>query len=158
MDTMLETKDLTKKFGSFGAVEQLNLTVKQGSVFGFLGLNGAGKTTTIRMITGLAKPTGGQIEVCGERVRFGSTATNRHIGYLPDVPEFYPYLKPQEYLALCGRLCGMGPGQIEKRTGEVLELVGLQGKNAARKIGGYSRGMKQRLGIAQALIQVSRSA
>ncbi|HEX3025676.1 MAG TPA: ABC transporter ATP-binding protein [Clostridia bacterium] len=125
-------------------------TGDKGSVFGFLGLNGAGKTTTIRMITGLAKPTGGTISVCGEKVRFGSSAANRHIGYLPDVPEFYGFLKPAEYLNLCGRLSGMEHGRVRPKAAELLNLVGLQTAN--RRIGGFSRGMKQRLGIAQALI------
>lgn len=147
---VLEIRNLTKRYGSANVVDGLNLSVEKGSVFGFLGLNGAGKTTTIRMIMGLAKPTGGEIIVCGEHVRFGSTAANRHIGYLPDVPEFYGFMTPQEYLLLCGNLCGMDMKKNRGRINELLKLVGLA--DVKRTIGGFSRGMKQRLGIAQSLI------
>jgi ABC-2 type transport system ATP-binding protein len=148
--SVLEIKNLSKHYGAVKAVDGLNLTVEQGSVFGFMGLNGAGKTTTLRMITGLAKPTGGEVAVCGEKVNFGSCNANRHIGYLPDVPEFYGFMRPTEYLTLCGRLYGMESAQIAAKCDELLPLVGLD--NVKRKIGGFSRGMKQRLGIAQALI------
>lgn len=147
---VLETRALVKRFGGHTAVNGLDLTVEKGSVFGFLGLNGAGKTTTIRMITGLSKPTAGEVRVCGERVVFGSPAVNRHIGFLPDVPEFYGFMRPAEYLALCGKLSGMDSRKIQPRAEELLGLVGLAGQK--RKIGGFSRGMKQRLGIAQALM------
>lgn len=148
---VLEIKGLRKRYGSAYAVDGLNLNVEKGSIFGFLGLNGAGKTTTIRMITGLARPTEGKITVCGDKVRFGSSIANRHIGYLPDVPEFYGYMKPKEYLGLCGRLTGMETREISERSDELLRLVGLE--NARKNIAGFSRGMKQRLGIAQALMQ-----
>jgi ABC-type multidrug transport system, ATPase component len=119
-------------------------------VFGFLGQNGAGKTITMKMVLGLLRPTGGSITVCGETVTFGQTKTNRFIGYLPDVPEFYNYMKPQEYLKLCGEITGMSKGDIKEKSDELLTLVGL--KKANKRIGGFSRGMKQRLGIAQALL------
>jgi len=147
---LLEIKNLSKKYGSINAVSGLEMTVEQGSVFGFMGQNGAGKTTTLRMITGLANPTGGSISVCGTPVNFGSSAANRHIGYLPDVPEFYGFMRPREYLELCGKLYGMDKASISAKSSELLKLVGLE--NAKRTIGGFSRGMKQRLGIAQALI------
>lgn len=147
---VLEISDLTKQYGSTNAVDHLSLTVEKGCVFGFLGLNGAGKTTTIRMITGLAKPTTGEITVCGDRVRFGSSFANRHIGFLPDVPEFYTFMRPKEYLVLCGKLCGIDSASAAKRSDELLGLVGLD--TVHKKIGGFSRGMKQRLGIAQALM------
>lgn len=149
-DYTLEIKNLSKHYGSLRAVECLDMAVKRGSIYGFLGRNGAGKTTTLRMITGSTKPTGGEIYVCSERVRFGSCATNRHIGYLPDVPEYYGYMSPREYLTLCGRLYSLDSAKIKSRCDELLPLVGLDG--IKRHIGGFSRGMKQRLGIAQALI------
>ena len=86
----------------------------------------------------------------GEKVRFGQTNTNRHIGYLPDVPEFYSYMTPHEYLTLCGEVCGMDKADIAARRKELLELVGLEQER--HRIKGFSRGMKQRLGIAQALL------
>ncbi|GGL60881.1 ABC transporter ATP-binding protein [Sporolactobacillus putidus] len=147
---VLGIRNLTKRYGSTNVVNGLNLSVEKGSIFGFLGLNGAGKTTTIRMIMGLTRPNGGEITVCGERVRFGSAAANKHIGYLPDVPEFYGFMTPREYLLLCGNLSGMDMKKNKKRIDELLELVGLA--SVKRKIGGFSRGMKQRLGIAQSLI------
>lgn len=147
---ILEINDLSKHYGNKKAVENLNLKVEQGSIFGFLGLNGAGKTTTIRMIMGLTKPTTGDIAVCGDKVNFGSTFTNKHIGYLPDVPEFYGFMRSKEYLELCGKLSGMNSMQIEEKVTELLTLVGLE--NEKHTIRGFSRGMKQRLGIAQALI------
>jgi ABC-2 type transport system ATP-binding protein len=147
---VLEISNLTKRYGSLNAVDGLTFTVEKGCVFGFLGLNGAGKTTTIRMITGLTNPTDGEITVCGDKVQFGSSAANRHIGYLPDVPEFYGYMKPKEYLTLCGKLCSMDSKKIALRSDELLQLVGFE--TVKRNIGGFSRGMKQRLGIAQALM------
>jgi ABC-2 type transport system ATP-binding protein len=104
----------------------------------------------MKLVLGLLKLSAGTIDVCGERVSYGSTKTNRFIGYLPDVPEFYGFMRPKEYLRLCGEISGLTASEIKKRSGELLELVGLEGAN--RKIGGFSRGMKQRLGIAQALL------
>ena len=147
---ILEIEKLCKRYGSVTAVDGLDMRVEQGSVYGFLGRNGAGKTTTLRMITGGARPTDGKISICGRPVRFGSSDTSRFIGYLPDVPEFYGYMTPHDYLTLCGRLYGLDRDAIDQRCGELLPLVGLEG--ASRKISGFSRGMKQRLGIAQALI------
>ncbi|MGL4374214.1 MAG: ATP-binding cassette domain-containing protein, partial [Turicibacter sp.] len=119
-------------------------------IFGFLGQNGAGKTTTMKMILGLLKADSGDVFICGEKVTYGQTKTNRFIGYLPDVPQFYSYMTPRDYLKLCGEVTGMSSQQIKVKSDELLELVGLNGIN--RKIGGFSRGMKQRLGIAQALL------
>lgn len=141
---------LSKSFGAHQVIRDLSFSVPEHSVFGFVGQNGAGKTTTMKMILGLLKPVGGSITVCGEPVTFGQTKTNRCIGYLPDVPEFYSYMKPKEYLKLCGDITGMSEENVRKRSEELLALVGLD--NANKRIGGYSRGMKQRLGIAQALM------
>jgi ABC-2 type transport system ATP-binding protein len=146
----LATHQLTKRFGSNTIIDNLSFSVPEHSVFGFLGQNGAGKTTTMKMVLGLLKPDGGGIKVFGENVAYGQTSTNRHIGYLPDVPEFYSYMRPKEYLRLCGEITGMGKQDIKRKSEELLSLVGLEKMN--RKIGGFSRGMKQRLGIAQALL------
>jgi len=146
----LEIRNLTKSWGGQKAVDDISFSVPENCIFGFIGANGAGKTTTMKMILGLLDADSGEIVVCGERVRFGSTKTNRLIGYLPDVPEFYNYMRPKEYLRLCGEIVGLSGAVIKERSSELLELVGLTGVN--KKIGSFSRGMKQRLGMAQALI------
>lgn len=151
---ILEIKHLSKEFHGNHVIRDLNLLVPEHSVYGFLGQNGAGKTTTMKMILGFLKPENGTISVCGETVAYGETKTNRYIGYLPDVPEFYHYMTPKEYLKLCGRITGMKDDNIRKKSLELLELVGLDG--VERKIRGFSRGMKQRLGIAQALLNEPR--
>ncbi len=150
MGNVLEITGLKKHFGSKQVLSGVTLSVPESCVFGFVGRNGAGKTTTMKSVIGLLKPDGGEISVCGERVTYGSTKTNRFIGYLPDVPEFYGYMTAKEYLLLCGRVAGMDSKEIRQRSEELLELVGLSGEK--HRIKGYSRGMKQRLGIAQALI------
>ncbi|MCL1873650.1 MAG: ABC transporter ATP-binding protein [Clostridiales bacterium] len=147
MTNVLEITGLKKSFGDLKVIEGLDFVVPAGSIFGFVGVNGAGKTTTLKMALGLLAIDEGEIIVCGERVSYGETVKN--VGYLPDIPEFYPYMKPLEYLTLCGEIAGMPRGKINDRGQELLELVGLKSK---RKIGGFSRGMKQRLGIAQALL------
>jgi len=147
---VLELNNVSKSFGSLNVLQGLSFSVPQSSVFGFIGKNGAGKTTTMKMILGFLPVSAGKISVCGEPITFGATRTNRHIGYLPDVPEFYGYMRPKEYLKLCGQVIGLNSDEVTRQTGDLLALVGLDGVN--RKISGFSRGMKQRLGIAQALI------
>ncbi|MCL2677712.1 MAG: ABC transporter ATP-binding protein [Clostridiales bacterium] len=146
----LSVKNLSKSFGVNKVIDGISFDVPEGSVFGFIGANGAGKTTTMKMILGLLPADGGEIFVRGERVCFGATETNRHIGYLPDVPEFYGYMKPKEYLLLCGEVAGLAASETARRSIRLLEMVGLS--NANKKIGAFSRGMKQRLGVAQALL------
>ncbi|MCL2827318.1 MAG: ABC transporter ATP-binding protein [Oscillospiraceae bacterium] len=146
----LEIRNLSKRFGLHKVIDNISFSVPENCVFGFIGANGAGKTTTMKMILGLLRADGGEIIVCGERVRFGATKTNRLIGYLPDVPEFYNYMRPKEYLRLCGEIVGLRDKTIKARSSELLALVGLSDVN--KKIGGFSRGMKQRLGMAQALL------
>ena len=146
---VLEIRGLCKSFGDKDVLCGLDLTVPEGSIFGFVGKNGAGKTTAMKAVLGLLKPERGEIFVCGERVSYGESATNRHIGYLPDVPEFYSFMTAREYLTLCGEISGIRTSEIKSRCDELLSLVGLE--NETHRIKGYSRGMKQRLGIAQAL-------
>ncbi|MDK2991609.1 MAG: type transport system ATP-binding protein [Clostridiales bacterium] len=146
----LEVYGLSKSFGSQKVIDGVSFTVPENCVYGFIGVNGAGKTTTMKMIVGLLKADGGTIDVCGERVSFGATKTNRFIGYLPDVPEFYGYMCPGDYLKLCGEIVGLDDKVSKTRISELLELVGLEKAN--KKIAGFSRGMKQRLGVAQALL------
>ena len=147
---MLRITDLHKRFGYKVVLDGLDLTVPEHSIFGFIGKNGAGKTTTMKMILGLLPADSGKISVGGERVVYGQTGTNRMIGYLPDVPEFYSFMTAVEYLRFCGEITGMDKTEIGKRSGELLELVGLGDER--HRIKGFSRGMKQRLGIAQALL------
>ena len=147
---MLEIKGLKKRFGDKEVLKGLDLNVPEKSIFGFIGKNGAGKTTTMKAVLGFLKPDEGEIFVGGEKVAYGQTATNKLIGYLPDVPEFYPFMTAQEYLAFCGEISGMDKPEIMKRSAELLEAVGLASEK--HRIKGYSRGMRQRLGIAQALL------
>lgn len=147
---ILTIQNLSKSFGKQKIIDDLNLSVPEGSVFGFIGKNGAGKTTTMKMVLGLLQPDSGEIHVCNEPVCFGQTRTNQYIGYLPDVPEFYNYMTPKQYLKLCGEVIGLSKAEISGRSERLLSLVGLNG--VAKQIGGFSRGMKQRLGIAQALL------
>lgn len=147
---ILTLNNVSKKFGNKQVVKNLSFEVPQNKVYGFIGKNGAGKTTTMKMILGLVKTDEGEIMVNGERVTFGQNTTNKYIGYLPDVPEFYGYMTPGEYLKLCGKITGMTDTEIKTRSDELLELVGLGEEK--KRIKGFSRGMKQRLGIAQALL------
>ncbi|MEA5010966.1 MAG: ABC transporter ATP-binding protein [Angelakisella sp.] len=147
---ILEIVNLQKSFGGQRIIDNLSMSVPEGSIFGFIGQNGSGKTTTMKMVLGLLRADGGSISVCGETVSYGAPTTNKDVGYLPDVPEFYNYMKPKEYLSLCGEISRLSRQETAERSEELLELVGLKGVN--KRIGGFSRGMKQRLGIAQALL------
>lgn len=147
---ILELSHISKSFGSEKVINDLSFSVPEHSIFGFIGQNGAGKTTTMKMILGLLKADSGEIKVNNETVSFGQNRTNRYIGYLPDVPEFYTFMTPAEYLTMCGQITGMPNALIKTRSEELLNLVGLH--DVKRHIRGFSRGMKQRLGIAQALL------
>ena len=146
----LKIENLHKSIGKNKIINGLSMSIPENTIFGFLGKNGAGKTTTMKMILGFLKKDEGSIKVFGEEVSFGQSKTNRFIGYLPDVPEFYGYMTAEEYLNLCGSITGLSKNEIENKSEELLELVGLRDVN--KRISGYSRGMKQRLGIAQALL------
>ena len=147
---MLRITNLYKSFGDKEVLRGLNLSVPQHSIYGFIGKNGSGKTTTMKTVLGLLKADSGEIIVNGEKVVYGQTDTNCYIGYLPDVPEFYSFMTAKEYLRFCGEITGMSRAEIEERTKELLTLVGLA--DETHRIKGFSRGMKQRLGIAQALL------
>lgn len=149
--TAIRAEGLSKYYGAVKALDNLNLDVPENVVFGFLGPNGAGKTTTVKLLTGFARPTAGRAWVAGEKVGDGSLALQAKIGLLPDVPAFYDWMSGQEFLDFVGELHHLAHGDIRRRTEELLELVEL-GKAGKRRIGGYSRGMRQRLGIAQALV------
>ena len=147
----IETRGLSKRFGAILALDGLDLVVPQGSVFGLLGPNGAGKTTTIRILTGLARPTAGSASVAGVEVALDEPRLHRRVGYLDQDPRFYSWMTGRELLELVGRLHGLHGPELRSRVGEMLARTGLVAA-ADRRIGGYSGGMRQRLGIAQALL------
>ncbi len=146
---MLTLSHVTKRFGEKQVLRDVTFSVPEHTVFGFVGQNGAGKTTAMKLILGLLQRDGGAIFVNGMPVHYGRTATNQFVGYLPDVPEFYSYMTAPEYLRFCGELFGMSEKEIKIRSEELLHLVGLEKEK--HRIKGFSRGMKQRLGVAQAL-------
>jgi ABC-2 type transport system ATP-binding protein len=146
----IEITRLVKKFGDAVALDGIELAVPRGSVFGFLGPNGAGKTTALRILTGLAHPTSGEARILGADVSTAGNDVRSQIGYLPDVPGFYPWMTAVELVEYAGRLFGIGPATVRERAESLLEMAGLS--DVRTKVGGFSRGMKQRLGIAQALI------
>ena len=151
---ILTIAGLGKSFGNQRVLDDLSFSVPEGSIYGFIGKNGSGKTTTMKIVLGLLQADAGEISVCGEKVQYGDTRTNRFIGYLPDVPEFYGFMTAKEYLRLCGEITGMPSALIQTKSEELLELVGLA--DVKKRIGTFSRGMKQRLGIAQALLNEPR--
>lgn len=147
----VRTEALHKHYGEVRALDGLDLAVAPGSIYGFLGPNGAGKTTAIRILTGLAWPTSGRAWVMGIEVSRGKSGTARSIGYLPQDPSFYPWMTGQGFLDYVGRVFGLSAMERHARTKELLATVGLT-EAAKRKVGGYSGGMRQRLGLAQALV------
>jgi ABC-2 type transport system ATP-binding protein len=149
--TAVRIEELRKVFGSFQALDGLSLSVDPGTVFGFLGPNGAGKTTTIRILTGLAHATSGHAWVLGKEVTADGRDISRHVGYLPEEPAFYPWMTPREFLDYVGRVFNLPAAERSARTKELLALAGLE-EAAKRRIGGFSRGMRQRLALAQALL------
>jgi ABC-2 type transport system ATP-binding protein len=151
VDAAIHCVGLSRNYGEVQALKNLNLSVPYGSIFGFLGRNGAGKTTTIRILSGLAQPSSGAAWVAGVEATRPDSSARQHFGYLPQAPTFYRWMTPLEYLDYAARLFNLGSKERKQRTQEMLELVDLKSA-ARRKIGGFSGGMVQRLGIAQALI------
>lgn len=143
----VETVNLTRRYGKFMSVNDVNLKVPQGEIYGFLGPNGAGKTTTIRMLLGLIKPTRGEITIFGKELSENRIPILKRVGSLVESPSYYGHLSGRQNLKVLARLLQLPDKQID----EVLDLVRLT-KNAQRPVKGYSLGMKQRLGIAAALI------
>ncbi|HEX5606085.1 MAG TPA: ABC transporter ATP-binding protein [Candidatus Binatia bacterium] len=152
MSAVVETKNLTKRYREKLAVNSLNLTVEEGEVFGFLGPNGAGKTTTILMLLGLTEPTSGLVSVCGFNPTRESLEVKRRVGYLPESPGFYDDISAKENLLYMARLNRIPDDEARRRTAQVLDQVGLP-DDARRLVREFSRGMKQRLGIAEVLVK-----
>jgi len=145
---VLSTHGLTKDFKKLRAVDRLDLSVCRGDVFGFLGPNGAGKTTTIRLIFGLTYPTSGYVQILDHLVPHDRQEALRHVGGFVDDPIFYGNMTARRNLRMFGRMNGEVP---EERITQVLDMVGLSERGQS-KVGSYSHGMRQRLGIALALI------
>src|SRR5450759_3834055 len=134
MSAVIRTTALTKVYGEKRALDGLDLAVEQGSVFGFLGPNGAGKTTTLRILTGLARPTSGSVQILGRDVATAGNAVRAQIGFLPDVPGFYEWMSAEEFLRFAGGLFGIGRRVLDERLGVLLDLAGLG--DVKTKIGG----------------------
>jgi ABC-2 type transport system ATP-binding protein len=150
MSVAIRTIGLTKVYGESRALDHVDLVVEEGSVFGFLGPNGAGKTTMLRLLTGLARSTSGSVRILGHDVVSADNAVRAEIGFLPDVPGFYEWMTAEEFLRFAGGLFGIPRHVLDERVGMLLDVAGLG--DVQTTIGRYSRGMKQRLGVAQALV------
>ena len=146
---LIEVEDLSKVYHTVVAVDDVSFVMYRGEAFGFLGPNGAGKSTIVKMLTGLVMPTSGRIRILGQPI--SNLEMRRHIGYLPELPTFHRWLQAGEFLRFHGHLYGMRGAALKKRCGEVLELVGLGGHENQR-LGTFSKGMLQRIGLAQAIL------
>ncbi|MFC6101446.1 ABC transporter ATP-binding protein [Olivibacter domesticus] len=151
-DPIIQLKGLTKCYGSLKAVDDLNLDIHKGEIFGLLGPNGAGKTTTILMMLGLTDPTSGTATVCGHNATNNPIAVKKKVGYMPDSLGFYDGMTALENLIYIGRLNGLPEKEIKTSATEMMEVVGLT-NDMHKKTATYSRGMKQRLGLADVLIK-----
>lgn len=149
---IIETEELTKNYGSQIAVNRLNLKIQEGEIFGFLGPNGAGKTTTLLMFLGLTEPTSGKVLVCGFDPRRDPLRIKEKVGYLPENVGFYDEMDARENLFFVARLNRIPDEISKKRIDELLGMVGLL-EEARKKVGTFSKGMRQRLGIAEVLIK-----
>jgi ABC-2 type transport system ATP-binding protein len=147
----IECSSLTKIYGDLAAVSDLSFSVEPGTITGFVGHNGAGKTTTIRMLLGLAHPTSGEAYLLGKSCGSKDRSHLAGVGYLPEAPAFHKWMKPWEFLVFVGDTLGLDHREAKARSLEMLELFGL-GHKTNHKIQGFSKGEKQRLGLAQAMI------
>jgi len=151
MSLAIETVNLTKRYGRLTAVDKLTLNVSANTVHGFLGPNGAGKTTTIKVLVGLLRPDEGVARIFGQEVSGDKPDVRSRIGYMPELPKFPRHLKGWELLDIYGRMYGLSQQERRDQLPKLFELVGLKGRENDL-IGKYSKGMQQRLGIAQALL------
>lgn len=150
---MLSVQGLTKKFGGFTAVSSISFELAQGEILGLIGPNGSGKSTTMKMVLGLVPPTRGKVEVFG--IDAEQVESRVAVGFLPENPYFQKFLTGAETVAFFGRLAGLPARKLKERARELLALVGLE-EAADRRLSGYSKGMLQRIGLAQALVQEPR--
>ena len=156
-EVVIEIDELTKDYEvgflkkkKVRALDHLTLEVMRGEIFGFLGPNGAGKTTTLKLLTRLIYPTDGTARILGHSIN--DVATRSRVGYLPENPYFYDYLSGRELLEYTAALFGIPKQKARTRSDELLDLVGLERDHADRQLRKYSKGMLQRIGIAQALV------
>ena len=149
MNYAIETQGLTKRFGDFTAVDNIDVRVKEGTINGFIGPNGSGKTTTMKMLTGTLNPSKGSGIIKGHPI--GSMGAKKLLGFSPEHPKFYMDMKAQNYLVYMGMICGMSRKTAENRASELLKWLGIQ-DFSEKKIQGFSAGMKQKLSLAQSLI------
>jgi ABC-2 type transport system ATP-binding protein len=154
-EILIETLDLTKRFGDKAAVDKVNLQVRAGEIFGFLGPNGAGKTTTIKMIVGLLQPTSGAVRVAGHDVQSEPLAAKAASGFVPDEPNLYTKLSARELLRFVGELYDVEPAVVDRRIEELLRLFDLTAA-ADDLIDSYSHGMRQKASLAAALVHDPR--
>jgi ABC-2 type transport system ATP-binding protein len=154
MSGAIQISGLTKVYKETRALDGVDLTVPEGSIYGFLGPNGAGKTTALRILTGMARPTSGGATVFRHDVVHATNDVRSLIGFLPDVPGYYPWMTAEESLRFSGKLFGVRGPVLDGRVESLLAMAGLEG--VRQRVGGFSRGMKQRLGVAQALINAPR--
>ena len=148
---MLKLTNLSKKFGNFTAVNNINLEINAGDFFGFLGQNGAGKTTTIKMITGLYAPTNGTVQISGYDIQKDHIEAKKLIGYIPDQPFLYEKLTGREFLYFCGGLYKIEKSKLKKKIDETIDQLKIE-QWVDKRTEEYSQGMKQRIAIASALL------
>jgi len=149
--SLIEVEHLHRRYGDLRAVEDVSFRLARGEVLGFLGPNGAGKTTTMNVIAGVLAPSAGRVCIDGIDLLDRPVAAKRHIGYLPEQPPLYPELIVDEYLAYCARLRSIGGEALRRAVGRAVERCGL-GEVRGRLIGNLSKGYRQRVGIAQAIV------
>lgn len=148
---MIEVEHLVKKYGSLTAVDDLNMKIEPGRIYGLLGKNGAGKTTTMNMMTGYIGATSGTVKVCGHDIFKEAEAAKREIGYLPEIPPLYTDMTVYEYLSFCAELKGIGKKERDDSVVEVMEKTGVA-EMEGRLIRNLSKGYRQRVGLAQAIM------
>ena len=148
---MIELEHISKYYGDFPAVTDISFRVERGEILGFLGPNGAGKSTTMKVITGFHPPTEGTARIAGYDIVNDSLEARRHIGYLPETVPLYSDMSVLDYLGFMGKIRGMSPAYIRRRANEVVEICRLDEYHSTH-IGKLSKGFKQRVGIAQAIL------
>ena len=148
---MLELRNLTKRYNRVPAVDNLNITLEPGEVYGYLGPNGSGKTTTARMLTGLLKPSQGHIFYQGRDISEDLVEYRKHLGYVPEEPLLYPYMSGMEYLQLVGRLRSIPQAVLDRKAERLFDLFSLRGRRHS-PISAYSKGMKQKVLVCAALM------
>ena len=148
---MLELRNLTKRYNRVPAVDNLDITLEPGEVYGYLGPNGSGKTTTARMLTGLLEPSQGHIFYQGRDIREDLVGYRKHLGYVPEEPLLYPYMSGMEYLQLVGRLRSIPQAVLDRKAERLFDLFSLRGRRHS-PISAYSKGMKQKVLVCAALM------